>query len=103
MPSRLEMLRALVAQGKADSFAHYGLAMELRTSGQLQEAWDIFQLLLKTQPDYIPAYSPAADTLLGLGRTEEARNLCRQGIDACERKGQSHARDQLKTTLGSLE
>ena len=102
MPSRLEVLRALVAQGKADSFAQYGLAMELRTAGQLQEAWEILQALIKTQPDYLPAYAPAADTHIGLGRHEEARNLCRQGMEACERKGQSHARDQLKTTLASM-
>jgi predicted Zn-dependent protease len=102
MPSRLETLRSLVAQGTADTFAHYGLAMELRTGGQLQEAWEIFQELLKTHPDYLPAYAPAADTLVGLGRSEDARNLCRQGMEQCERKGQLHARDQLQTTLSTL-
>lgn len=92
----------MVAQGTADSFAHYGLAMELRTAGQLQEAWEIFQTLLKNHPDYLPAYAPAADTLVGLDRHEDARDLCRQGMEQCERKGQSHARDQLQTTLSTL-
>ena len=102
MPSRLETLRSLVAQGTAEPFAHYGLAMELRTQGQLQEAWQWFESLLQSHPDYIAAYAPAADTLVSLGRSQQARDLLRQGIEQCERKGQSHARDQLQTALDAI-
>ena len=91
-----------MAQGAADPFAHYGLAMELRTQGQLQEAWQIFEGLLQRHPDYIAAYAPAADTLVGLLRNQEARDLLRQGIEQCERKGQAHARDQLQVALAAL-
>ena len=102
MPSRLETLRSLVAQGTADPFPHYALAMELRTQGQLQEAWQVFEALLQSHPDYLAAYGPAADTLVGLLRNQEARDLLRQGIELCERKGQSHARDQLQTALAAV-
>jgi predicted Zn-dependent protease len=102
MPSRLKTLRSIVAQGTADPFVHYGLAMELRTQGQLQEAWQIFEALLHGHPDYIAAYAPAADTLIGLLRNQEARALLHRGIEACERKGQSHARDQLQAALDTV-
>ena len=102
MPSRLETLRSLVAQGLADPFAQYGLAMELRVQGQMQEAWQGFEALLQSHPDYIAAYAPAADTLVSLGRSQEARHFLRQGIEQCERKGQSHARDQLQTALAAI-
>jgi tetratricopeptide (TPR) repeat protein len=102
MPSRLETLRSIVAQGTADTFAHYALAMELRTQGQLQQAWQVFEALLQGHADYIAAYAPAADTLVGLLRNQEARELLRQGIEQCERKGQSHARDQLRTALAAV-
>lgn len=102
MSSRLEMLRALVAQGSTDPFVHYGLAMELRTAGQMESAWHVFESLLRSHPDYIPAYAPAADTLVSLGRGQDARALCCQGIEHCERKGQKHARDQLQTALDAL-
>jgi hypothetical protein len=102
MPTRLEMLRAQVTQGSADAFIHYALAMELRTAGQAEEAWRVFESLLKAHPDYIPAYAPAADTLVSLGRNQEARTVCCQGIEHCERKGQKHARDQLQTALETL-
>jgi predicted Zn-dependent protease len=103
MPSRLEALRALVAQGTADPFVRYGLAMELRTAGQMQEAWQIFEALLKSHPEYLAAYAPATDTLISLGRREDARALCDLGIEQCSRKGQAHARDQLQTTLDTLK
>jgi hypothetical protein len=102
MPTRLEMLRALVAQGSTDPFVLYGLAMELRTDRQAEEACRVFESLLQAHPDYIPAYAPAADTLVSLGRSEEARMLCRQGIEHCARKGQKHAGDQLQTALDTL-
>jgi thioredoxin-like negative regulator of GroEL len=102
MPARLEILRSLVVQGAADPFAHYGLAMELRTQGQWQEAWQIFEALLQSHPDYVAAYAPAADALVSLGRNEEARNILRQGIKQCECKGQSHARDQLQAALAAI-
>ena len=99
MPARLEILRSLVAQGATDAFAHYGLAMELRTQGQFQEAWQVFGALLQSHPDYVAAYAPAADTLVSLGRNQEASDLLRQGIEQCGRQGQSHARDQLQAAL----
>ena len=102
MPPRLETLRALVAHGTVDPFAHYGLAMELRTQGQLQEAWPVFESLLQSHPDYIAAYAPAADTLVSLGRNQEAQDLLCKGIEQCERKGQSHARDQLQAALAGV-
>ena len=102
MPARVEILRSLVAQGTGDPFAYYGLAMELRTQGQWQEAWQIFEALLQSHPDYLAAYAPAAAALVSLGRNEEARTLLRQGIEQCERKGQAHDRDQLQTALAAV-
>jgi thioredoxin-like negative regulator of GroEL len=102
MPSRLETLRLIVARGGADAFTHYGLAMELRTQGQMQEAWQIFEALLHSHPDYAAAYGPAAEALVSLGRKQEAQDLLRQGISQCERQGQSHARDQLQTALAAV-
>ena len=103
MLSRLETLRSLVAQGTADPFPRYALAMELRTQGQFQEAWQIFEGLLQSHADYIALYAPAAATLVSLGRNQEARALLRQGIEQCQPKEQSHARDQLQAALAALE
>ena len=102
MPSRLETLRAMVAQQPEDVFANYALAMELKGLGQHAEAWQVFESLLKKQPGYIAAYAPAADTLLALGRTDDARGLYSKGIEECTRQGQTHPRAQLETALKFL-
>jgi tetratricopeptide (TPR) repeat protein len=101
--SRLETLRSFVAARPDDAFARYALAMELRNSGNLVEAWQEFEALLQNDATYVPGYAPAADTLVGLGRHEEARSLYQRGIELCERKGQHHARDQLQTALAALK
>jgi len=76
--------------------------MELRRERQWQEAWQVFEVLLQSHPDYVAAYAPAADTLIGLLRNQEARDLLHQGIEQCERKGQAHARDQLQAALAAI-
>jgi tetratricopeptide (TPR) repeat protein len=103
VPSRLEALRSFVAARPDDAFSRYALAMELRNGGNLTEAWHEFEVLLQKDEAYVPGYAPAADTLVGLGRHEEARALYLRGIELCERKGQHHARDQLQTALASLK
>lgn len=103
MASRLEALRSFVAARPDDSFSRYALAMELRNGGNLSEAWQEFELLLKNDASYVPGYAPAGDTLIGLGRHEDARALYQRGIELCESKGQHHARDQLQTALAALK
>ena len=103
MSARLDALRSFVAARPDDPFAHYALAMELRSGGNLGEAWQVFEALLHKDESYLAAYAPAADTLVGLGRQDEARALYERGIALCERKGQHHARDQLQTALAALK
>jgi len=52
--------------------------MELRTQGQLQEAWPVFEALLHGHPDYIAAYAPAAEPW-SFGPEQEAQDLLAQG------------------------
>jgi Tfp pilus assembly protein PilF len=92
-----------VAARPDDAFARYALAMELRNGGNLTEAWREFEALLQMDASYVPGYAPAADTLVGLGRHDDARALYRRGIELCESKGQNHARDQLQTALAALK
>ena len=58
--NRLEMLKALASKQPTDPFPRYGLAMELRTQGQLQAAVDGFGELMRDFPNYVPTYLMAA-------------------------------------------
>jgi len=97
--ARLEILKSMVEQNPADSFARYGLAMEYRNAGDLAAAVAEFRALLAAHPDYSAAYYHGGQTLERLGLAEEARELYRRGIEATTRKGDFHTRDEIQAAL----
>jgi Flp pilus assembly protein TadD len=102
MESRLEILKSMVEQKPTDSFARYGLAMELRNTGDLEGAMREFDELRRTNPDYSATYFHAGQTLERLGRIEEARAFYQEGIEVTTRKGDMHARSELQGALDML-
>lgn len=99
---RIATFKSFIARAPADPFPRYGLAMELRTQGNLAEAWTAFSDLLDNFPEYVPTYLMAGGTLTALGRKDEAQAVYRRGIDAATRKGDSHARGELEAALNDL-
>ncbi len=85
-----------------DPFPRYGLAIELKNAGRLDEAERSFAELMKSFPDYAPAYLHAGNVLVGLGRRDEAAEVYRQGIAACVRKRDGHAQGELEAALAAL-
>ena len=100
--TRLEVLKNLVAQNPSDSFARYGLAMELARSGNLEQAVEEYRGLLAVNPDYAAAYYHGGQALAQLGRIEEARALYRQGMEATTRIGDLHTRGEIEAALETL-
>jgi tetratricopeptide (TPR) repeat protein len=98
-PSRTDQLRAFIASRPGDPFPKYALALEHKNAGQLAEAWGVWQTLLADHADYTAAYLHAGNTLVALGRLDEARQIWRSGVTACERKGDQHARGELESAL----
>jgi Flp pilus assembly protein TadD len=102
MGSRLEILKSMVEQKPADSFARYGLAMELRNTGDLEGAMREFDELRRINPDYSATYFHGGQTLERLGRLEEARVFYQEGIEVTTRNGDMHARGELQGALDML-
>jgi Flp pilus assembly protein TadD len=100
--SRLEILKNMVAQNPTDSFARYGLAMEWAKSGNLEQAMEEYRGLLAVNPNYAAAYFHGGQTLEKLGRTDEARVLYREGIEATTRIGDLHTRSEIEAALQLL-
>lgn len=99
---RLKVLRSFVAQRPQDPFPRYGLAMELKSTGDLAGAWATFEALIAEHPDYVASYAPAAEVLTSLGRTDDARVVYGKGILACTQKNDAHMRDNLEDALAAL-
>ena len=102
MATRLEILKSMVEQKPGDSFARYGLAMELRNTGDLEGALREFDELRRLNPDYTATYFHAGQTLERLGRIEDARAMYREGIEVTSRTGDLHAKGELQGALDLL-
>lgn len=100
--SRLEVLKNMVAKDPNNSFARYGLAMELANRGELEKAMEEYRGLLAVNPNYAAAYYHGGQTLAKMGRVEEARALYQQGIEATTRTGDLHTRSEIEAALGML-
>ncbi len=101
---KLALLTEILTQNPADTFARYGLAMELIAQNRTDDGLAEFDKLIAQSPDYVPAYQMSAQTLAKLGRTEEALARLHNGIAAANRTGNQHAlaeMDALRDELSS--
>jgi predicted Zn-dependent protease len=100
--SRIEQLQTFVAQSPNDPFPRYGLAIEYKNAGRLDDAARAFAELLGRFPDYTAAYLHAGTVLLELRRRAEAEAVWRAGVEACARKRDLHAKGELEAALENL-
>ncbi|MFO0881676.1 MAG: tetratricopeptide repeat protein [Gemmataceae bacterium] len=100
--TRKQQIEELLALDPNDSFLRYGLAMEHVSAGDDEGALRVFRELITHDPDYVPAYLMAGQTLLRQGEEEEARTILKTGIVAANRNGNSHAAGEMTGLLGTL-
>lgn len=99
---RLAMLRKMVSARPDDPFARYGLAMELKKSGEHDEARRSFAMLIEHHPGYVPTYLMYGNFLLELGESEGAAAIFDRGIEAARTAGEDHALSELEAARAQL-
>ncbi|MBZ2179237.1 MAG: tetratricopeptide repeat protein [Acidobacteria bacterium] len=102
MSSRLEILEGMLAQDPTNTFARYGLAMELAKGGRYGDAVRQFEELIRDKPDYCAAYFHGGQTLEKAGEVEQAAAMYRRGIEAARQAGDTHTRMELEGALALL-
>ena len=100
---KIQRLKEVLALDPKNSFARYGIAMELVSRGATAEALAEFDVLLSNDPDYTPGYFMAAQTLAGAGKRPEAIARLRAGIGCAARDGNSHALSEMQAMLDELD
>ncbi|MGD0940932.1 MAG: tetratricopeptide repeat protein [Terracidiphilus sp.] len=96
-------LKEILEQDPKNSFARYGLAMELAGSGDTAGALAEFDTLLTNDPEYTAGYFMVAQTLATAGRTQEAIARLKTGIESAERSGNCHAASEMQAMLDELD
>lgn len=96
-------LREILAVDAKNSFARYGLAMELANQGETAAALEEFDALLAGDPGYTAGYFMVAQTLAGAGRTAEAIERLKAGIRTATGSGNHHAVSEMQAMLDELD
>jgi tetratricopeptide (TPR) repeat protein len=99
---RIATFQSFITRTPNDPFPRYGLAMELRTRGDLAAAVAAFTELMDRFPDYVPTYLMAGATLAAFGDKAGAAAVYRRGIEVATTKHDNHARGELQTALTEL-
>ncbi len=100
--TRREVLEGFVESNPNDAFARYGLALECAKLGDDQAAAEHFRKLLASHPAYVAGYFQFGQLLARLGRIPEAKRILSAGIDAAQKSGDAHARDEMQAALSAL-
>ncbi|MGB7264607.1 MAG: tetratricopeptide repeat protein [Terracidiphilus sp.] len=96
-------LKEILAADPGNSFARYGIAMELVSRGDKVAAIEEFKALLANDPKYTQGYFMAAQTLAALGRKPEAVEQLKAGISWASRDGNNHAVNEMQALLDELD
>jgi Flp pilus assembly protein TadD len=100
---RLEAIQKIVESSPNDPFPRYGLAMELKNAGRLDEARAAFEELERRFPDYTAQYLMHLQLLVAMGRVDDARALGGRGLQALRKKGDAHALGELEAAIAQLD
>ena len=103
MVDKIAGLREILALDPKNSFARYGVAIELAGRGEIEDALEEFDTLLKDDPDYTAGYFMAAQTLAKADRNAEAIDRLKAGINCAARKDNRHAMSEMQGMLDELD
>lgn len=100
---RLKALLALAERDPAKAFTWYGIAMEYRSLGRVDDAVSTFRKLIGLDPKYVSAYHQLGLMLRDAGRGAEAREVLTEGVAMAERVGNGHAAGEMAEALDGLD
>lgn len=100
--SRLEAVKALVAQDPANSRVRFMLCMEHLGAQDWSAAVAELSELIQRDPAYLAAYFQAGRVSEQLGQEDQARDFYRRGIDAARAAGDTHTLSELQAALDIL-
>lgn len=103
MSGRLEALLNFYEKDPHDSFTLYGIALEYISQKNYEKAEEYLNLLLKENPDYVPAYMQYGQLAATLGRTDEAREIFNKGIISANKSGDKRSAKEMEDFLDELE
>jgi thioredoxin-like negative regulator of GroEL len=101
LPTR-KQLEQLLESDPDDVFLQCALAKACVSEGDLETGLLRFQAVIDGHPDYVPAYFQKGQALAEQGRTDDARAILTQGVQAARQAGDRHAESEMTEFLEAL-
>ena len=99
--ARLDDLEAIAKKSKKP-LPSYGLAMEYRSLGRLDDAVATFKRVHELDQKYVAAYFMCAQVLAEKGDADGARTELEVGMQAAREVGDDHAYGEMEQMKASL-
>ena len=84
---RIEPLKKVLAIDPNDDVAWFGLGKAYMEDSNWEEAATALERCINVKPTYSAAYYALAQSLQKLGRMDDCRQICDQGIDVSTKNG----------------
>lgn len=101
--SRIQALREMLEGRPEDPRLKFGLALELMNAGELDSGVSVLREYLSEADDEGNGWGRLGAALRELGRTEEARDAYRKGIEAARRHDHPSMAEEFRTILEEWE
>lgn len=101
--SRREQLEMMLAESPQDTFLRYALAMEFENEQENEKSLELHRALMNEDPPYVPSFFMSGQQLAELDRTDEAREILKNGIEQAQCQGNTHAAGEMRAFLDSLD
>lgn len=96
---RLAALLSFYEEDPEDAFTRFAIASEYLKRGNIPEALSFFEQLVDHSPDYVGTYYHLGKLYEELGRTENAVQTYKAGIEKAVKQRDFHARAELQDAL----
>lgn len=100
--TRLAQLETLLSKDPDDPFLRYGIALEHKKAGRLDEALRWLNETLAADPAYCYAWYQQGQVFEILGNADAAREAYKSGLAAARTSGDSHALTEMQAALDLL-
>ena len=99
---RIEPLKKVLAIDPADDVAWFGLGKAYLEDASYDEAATALENCIRVKPTYSAAYYALAQALQKMGRLDQCRQICDQGIAVSSKNGDAMVTKNLELLKQSL-
>ncbi len=99
---RIQKLKDFLKEMPDDSFLNHALALEYIKIGNITEAKNLFEGVLKREPAYIGSYYHLGKLLEGMGNKDEALEIYSKGMAEAKKLKDNHAYNELQGVYEDL-